>query len=118
VATGRFSGDASKLAGGWSISDIVYAFWEPFLAWGIIAMLLWQFRVRFNRPSARWQGWGERAYGAYIVHAPVVVALCILLRGWSAPTVLKFLFVSCVAVVISFSISRALKTLPGVNRIL
>jgi hypothetical protein len=118
AATGRFSGDASKLAGGWSISDVVYAFWEPFLAWGIIAMLLWQFRARFNHPSARWQAWSERAYGAYIVHPPVVVALCISLHDWSAPTILKVVLVSTIAVAFSFAVGRILKTLPGANRIL
>jgi surface polysaccharide O-acyltransferase-like enzyme len=118
VVTGRFSGDASKLAGGWAPADVVYAFWEPFMAWGIIALLLWQFRVRFNHPSARWDGWAANAYGAYIVHAPVVVALCIGLRDWSAPTIIKFTLVSCAAITISFSIARVLKMLPGANRVL
>ncbi len=118
ATSGIFSGEGSKLAGGWSLADITYAFWDPFLAWGIIAMLLWQFRRRFNQPSVRWEGWASGAYGAYVVHPPIVVGLSLSLRGWDVATAAKFAVVSISAVVLSFAVSWSVKQIPGVNRVL
>jgi hypothetical protein len=46
----------------------LYAFWEPFIAWGIIAALLLWFRGHLNQPSATWEWLGRRAYAVYIIH--------------------------------------------------
>jgi hypothetical protein len=118
VIAGLFSGAASKLSAGGRIADAVYAFWEPLVAWGIIAMLLWQGRLRFNAPSPRWHGWTASAYGAYIVHPPFVVGLCRLLHGWDAPTLVKLLIVCASSLVASFFVASLLRRLPGAHRVL
>ena len=115
---GGLSGRPVNFNGGGSLPAVVYAFWEPFIAWGVIAMLLWQFRVRFNRASARWQGWADRAYGAFIVHAPVIVALSVAGRGWDAPPLLKFAVVSVAGTVLSFAVAGALRRIPGARRVI
>ena len=73
AVSGGLSGRPVDFNGGWSLPAVAYAFWEPLVAWGVIALPLWQFRLRFDRPSALWQRWADRAYGAFIVHAPVIV---------------------------------------------
>ena len=115
---GAFEGKPVDFSGGWSGPAASYAFWEPFVAWGVMALLLWQFHSRFNRASALWQGWGRAAYAAFIVHAPVLVALSLLLRNWQAAPLLKFLLVAALAIVASFGIGAALRRLPGLQRVL
>ena len=89
------------------------------MAWGVIALLLLlQFRVRFNRPSVAWQAWGDRAYGAFIVLAPVIVTLAIALRGWEAPALLKFAVVASTGVMQSFGLAGVLRRLPGARQVL
>jgi hypothetical protein len=50
---------AANFNTGFSWAAFLYAFWEPFIAWGIIAALLLWFRVHLNQPSATWSGSGD-----------------------------------------------------------
>jgi len=115
---GALEGKPVDFNGGLGLPAIVYAFWEPFVAWGIIASLLYVFRTRFNRASARWSRWSGHAYGAFIVHAPILVGISVLASGWNGPVLLKFVVVSVLATVLSFGIAGWLRRLPGANRIL
>jgi len=114
----KFGGTPVKVETGWTFAAILYAFWEPFVAWGIIAGLLWLTRERFNRRHPFWQALGERAYGAYILHAPVIVLLAVLLRGWQAAPLLKFVIVAVAGIGVSFALAGALLRLPGARRVL
>lgn len=116
--SGALEGRSINFNGGLSAPSILYAFWEPFVAWGIMTVLPVQFRQRFNVPSLRWKRWGEEAYGAFVIHAPVVVALSILLASWPASPLLKFCLVAVAGTLVSFLASRALRALPGVERVL
>jgi len=116
--SGAMAGKSVNFNGGLSAASVLYAFWEPFVAWGIIAVLLVRFLQRFNVPNPRWKRWGEEAYGAFFVHAPVVVALSVLLAPWPAPPLLKFCLVSLASTALSFLAARALRVLPGVARVL
>lgn len=104
--------------GGLGLPAVVYAYWEPFVAWGIIASLLYVFRTRFNTASARWSRWGSQAYGAFIVHAPVLVGVAVLAADWKGPVLLKFVGATAGATVLSFVIADLLRRLPGATRIL
>jgi fucose 4-O-acetylase-like acetyltransferase len=111
-------GQAANVNGGLGLAAVVYAFWEPFVAWGIISSLLYVFRTRFNRASARWSRWSAQAYGAFIVHAPVLVGISVLASGWNGPVLLKFVVVTVLATVLSFGLAGWLRRLPGATRIL
>ncbi len=100
------------------MAAVVYAFWEPLVAWGIIARLLVGCRDRFNTPSPRWQRWGGQAYGAFIVHPPVIVALAVLLAGWGAPPLVKFSTLLAAGTLLSFGLAGLLRRLPGAQRVL
>jgi surface polysaccharide O-acyltransferase-like enzyme len=104
--------------GGLDLPAIIYAFWEPFVAWGIIASLLVVFRERFNAPSAVWKRWGAQAYGAFIVHAPIVVALSVALSSATIPPALKFIIVGASSIVASFVVAAAVLRLPGARRVI
>ena len=107
-----------EVSTGWGFPAVFYAFWEPLVAWGVIASLLVVAQARFNRPSPRWAAWAGQAYGAFIVHTPVLVGLSVIVRGWEAPGVLKFAIVGPLAALASFLLARALLRIPGAHRIL
>jgi len=108
----------ANFSGGLSWPAIVYAFWEPFVAWGIIAALILVFRERMNQPSALWSWLGRRAYAVYIIHPPVLVGVCLLLRGWVAPALVKFGVCGLLAVIACWLIADPLVRLPGVRRVI
>jgi len=70
VASGGLK--TSNFSGGLSWTAILYDFWEPFVAWGLIALWLPVFREWMNQPSGLWSWLNRRAYAVYIIH-PLVL---------------------------------------------
>jgi peptidoglycan/LPS O-acetylase OafA/YrhL len=96
---------------------ILYAFWEPFIAWGLITSWLLLFRARMNEPSAFWNWLNRRAYAVYILHPPVLVSIALLLRGWAAPALIKFGVVGTLACIATWIIADPFVRLPGVRSV-
>ncbi len=111
------AGARSNFSGGLTWPAVLYAFWEPFVAWGLIAAWLLIFREHMNRPSRFWDWLNRRAYAVYIIHPPVLVAIALVLHVWSAPAMLKFAVVGALACVASWLLSDPLVRLPGVRRV-
>jgi peptidoglycan/LPS O-acetylase OafA/YrhL len=107
----------SNFSGGLSWTAILYALWEPFVAWGLIALWLLLFHARMNQPSALWAWLNRRAYAVYIIHPPVLVGVSLLLHGWVAPALVKFGTVGLLACIGCWLIADPLVRLPGVRRV-
>lgn len=107
----------ANFSGGLSWPAIVYAFWEPFVAWGIIAAWILVFRSRMNQPSALWTWLGRRAYAVFIIHPPVLVGVSLLLRTWQAPALLKFGVAGALSCIFCWLLSDPLVRLPGVRKV-
>ena len=106
----------SNFSGGISWTAILYALWEPFVAWGMIAIWLLVFRERMNQPSAFWMWMDRRAYAVYIIHPPVLVGIGLLLHGWVAPALVKFSVVGSLAIALTW-LADPLVKLPGLRRV-
>jgi len=105
----------AEVAGGLNAGSLVYALWEPFVAWGILLTLMWFFRTRV-RPD-RFAPLARRAYAIYCFHPPVVVGISVLLRSWEAPALAKFCAVgglSCAALYLACGL---LLRIPAVSRV-
>jgi peptidoglycan/LPS O-acetylase OafA/YrhL len=107
----------SNFSGGLSWTAILYALWEPFVAWGLIAVWLLVFRERMNWPSAFWTWLNRRAYAVYIIHPPVLVGISLMLHGWVAPALVKFGVVGSLAIVTTWLVADPLVRLPGIRRV-
>ncbi|MES2716304.1 MAG: acyltransferase family protein [Pseudomonadota bacterium] len=118
AATGALAGRPVNFAGGLGVAAVVYAFWEPFVAWGVVARLLVGLQGRVQADQPGWQRWDASAYGAFILHAPVVTGLAVALAGWGLPPALKFLLVLGLGTLLSFSLAGWFRRLPGAARVL
>jgi peptidoglycan/LPS O-acetylase OafA/YrhL len=103
--------------GGLTWGALLYAMWEPFVAWGFIAALLILFRDRMNRPSPIWDWLNRRAYAVYILHAPVLVGISLLIRNWPAAPLEKFALSGILACAVTWLVSDPFVRIPGLNRI-
>ena len=106
------------LSGSLSFPAILYAFWEPFVAWGVIGALLLVFREHLNQPSRVWSWLGRRAYAVFIIHPVVLVGVSLLLRGWVAPALVKWGVVGSLACIGCWLVADPLVRLPGLRRII
>jgi peptidoglycan/LPS O-acetylase OafA/YrhL len=109
---------AGSQSGGWNLQAAVYAFWEPFLAWGVIIGLLHFYTRRFEAPGPVWRSLSRRAYTIYIIHPPVLVALALAWRFVAAPPALKFLVTGTATCLACYLLAGLLLRIPGAKRVL
>jgi peptidoglycan/LPS O-acetylase OafA/YrhL len=107
----------SNFAGGLTWPAILYAFWEPFVAWGLIALWLVVFKASMNQPSALWSWLNRRAYAVYILHPPVLVALSLLLHSWSAPALVKFTVTGTLTCIATWLVADPFVRMPGIRNV-
>ena len=74
--------------------------------------------MRFNHPSGRWGTWSRNAYGAFIVHSPILVGLSVLAAPWRALALAKFAMITAGSVALSFWVAGLLRKIPGSARVL
>ena len=117
IAAGAIGGAPFDTSGGWNLPSLAYALWEPLVAWGIILGMLARFR-KGEGSSIRWQAWAQGAYGAYIVHAPLLVGAGLAAAALPLPNIVRFVLSGLVGVGASFLAARLLLKLPGARAIL
>ena len=118
VFGGALEGDLDSTMGGVHWQSLYYSVWEQFMCVAMVITLLVWFRNRFNHQGALAQGMATAAYAVYIFHAPVIVLLALALRGIRMDLALKFLWVSPIAVALSFLVGYVVKKLPIARQIL
>ncbi|MGY2047936.1 acyltransferase family protein [Methylobacterium sp. JK268] len=106
-----------RAEGGWSLLALVYAVWEPFVAWGFILGLLTAFRRRVATLTPLWQRLARRAYLIFIIHPPVLVAVTVAARSVALPAVLKAAASGTVACALCYGLAGLLLRVPGVARV-
>lgn len=107
----------SNFSGGLNWTAISYAFWEPFVAWGMIATWLLIFRQHMNQPSDIWTWLNRRSYAVYIIHPVVLVGIALLLREWAAPALVKFVVTGTLACATCWILADPLVRALGLRRI-
>jgi hypothetical protein len=104
-------------AGGWNIPAAIYAFWEPFVAWGVILGLLHVFNRRFATLGPIGSALGRRAYAMYIIHPPILVGIAMAWHAVEAPALVKFAVTGTVTCILSFWIAGLLLRVRWISRI-
>ncbi|HZR74325.1 acyltransferase [Bradyrhizobium sp.] len=106
-----------RAEGGLNLQALTYAFWEPFVAWGVILGLLTLFQRRFASLTGVWARLARRAYPIYIIHPPVLVGVALVWRDVAAPALLKFLVTGSLACALCYVIAGLALRIPVVARI-
>ena len=112
-------GDYVRNDGEWN--NFVYQWfgiYESLLCVFFSVGLLWLFREFVNGTNA-FQNWcSQQAYGAYIVHLFVLLAVQNMTDSLVLPGIVKFLIIGSVASIISFFVTYLLRMIPGVKKVL
>jgi glucan biosynthesis protein C len=83
----------------------------------IVALLVF-FRERLNRTMPVWTFLGRNSFGAYVIHAPVVVSLSMLIHQLTWHPLVKLIFVGTLGIAGSFAFSElVLRRVPGVRAV-
>jgi glucans biosynthesis protein C len=120
LAGGFFDGGAAeeRFAGGWHWQAAATSFTEGLLATCVSLWALAYFRRRHNqlRPLARRMA--PAAYGAFIVHPPVLVGLALAIQPAPVPAELKFACVLTAGVACSFCLAALAARVRPIARII
>ena len=112
-------GDYVRNDGDWN--NFVYQWfgiYESLLCVFFSVGLLWLFREFVNGTNA-FQNWcSQQAYGAYIVHLFILLAVQNATDGLMLPGIAKFLIIGSVASIISFVVTYLFRLIPGVKKVL
>jgi glucan biosynthesis protein C len=85
---------------------------------GIIVFLLYFFREILNKAGPIAKSLAINVYTVYIIHQTILAEVQILFLRIDIPTILKFLFVSLIAVILCFSLSILIRRIPFARRVL
>lgn len=88
--------------GGWNLIAFGWALWESFFCVAIIVGLIGIFKNKFNTQNSLQKFLSENAFGVYVFHAPVLVAVSVSLKNLQLQPVLKFILVSAITIPLSF----------------
>lgn len=117
VAMRVFEAGKANFSGGLTWPAIFYAFWDPFVAWGLIAAWLLFARAKLNQPSQFWSWLNRRAYAVYIIHPVVLVGISLLLHRWAAPALVKFVVTGSLTCAAAWLTADPLVRMPGLRKI-
>jgi len=112
------SGDASVFFGGLTWQAAAYALWDQLLGLSVLIWLLLSFREKLDRESTLSRELTRSTYGAFILHAPLLVLTSIVLRGLVLPPIPKFLLTGAIAVPLCFLATGLVRRLPLVRSVI
>ncbi len=118
AAGGFFAGGKHAFAGGWHWQALAAAVAEGALAVSACLWLVTLFRRRFDRHSALMRRLGGAAYGAFLVHPPMIVGLALAVHPLAIAAGLKLVIVLIVGIPSSFGLAGLLTRLRPVARLI
>lgn len=109
----------AKINGGFTWQSAALCFWEAFVCVGICLGLTVLFRDRLNRQgrAAKWMS--DNCFSVYLFHPPILIAVTLLLHGYAAPKLVKFLYATMLAAAITWVASSLIfRRTPLLKRVL
>lgn len=103
--------------GGLTYQSFSYALWEQLVGFSLIMGLLGIFKDRLNAQTKFARHLSESAYGVFVFHAPLIVALSAVFLPLSIPPYLKFLVLAPLALLLTFLTAWLIKQLPVFKKI-
>lgn len=116
INAGAVSGDLSALFGGWHWQSAAYAAWESFFAVAVSIGLLALFREKFNQPSQLSAFLSDNAFGVYVFHPPIVVAITMALSAITIVPVVKMYLVALIVLPVCFAFAYEVRNIPVVRK--
>ncbi|TCL62742.1 fucose 4-O-acetylase-like acetyltransferase [Hydrogenispora ethanolica] len=110
--------DMRPYFGGFYWQAAAYAVWESFFCGGVCLGLLVLFREKWNRQGRIAAFLSQNAFGVYVLHAPVLVGITLLLRKITMMPLLKTVLAGLVVVPLCFGVSYWARRIPWLRRIL
>jgi len=114
---GALNGAMDAFGGGLHWQAAGYALWESFFCVAFSLGLITLFRERVNAPSRITGFLSGNAFGVYVFHAPILVAVSLTLQLFLAAPLAKAALVSLIALSASLLFAALVRTVPGLRKV-
>jgi len=118
AAGGFFAGSKHAFAGGWHWQALAAAAVEGALAVSACVWLIAAFRRRFDRRGSLARRLGDAAYGAFLLHPPVIVGFAVAVHPLAIASGLKLAIVLVAGISASFGLASAVTRLRPLARVI
>jgi surface polysaccharide O-acyltransferase-like enzyme len=98
--------------GGFNWQSFAFALWESLVAIGFSIGLIAFFRDRLNINNKFSRLLAENAFGIYVFHSPILIAISLFIKNWETNATIKFIIVTiiaCIACLLFSIIIRKIK---------
>jgi surface polysaccharide O-acyltransferase-like enzyme len=109
--------EAELFMGGATWQSAGYAILEQLLGFSLIIGLLGIAKKFANRQGDFARQLSDSAYGVFVFHAPVIVAIGLIFKSWQTTPLLKFITLAPVALTACFFLAWLVRKIPGVRKI-
>jgi fucose 4-O-acetylase-like acetyltransferase len=116
-----FGGNENGLesfTGGITWQSFTWAVWEQLTGFALIIGLLGISKFFFNKQGKLAKSLSDSAYGVFVLHAPIILAVSAIFVGFNIPQLLKLAVVAPIALIICFGIAWLIRQIPGVKKVL
>ena len=110
--------ESDPFHGGLHWQSAANALWESFLCVSMCIGLIYVFRRYVNRQGRLAKFLSPNAYTAFIIQAPVITAVALVLRNADLYPLLKFGLAALIALPLCFVLSNLIRKLPYTDRVL
>lgn len=118
VVGGALDGNFNAFAGGLTWQALALVVVEEFMGVGIsIGMLVW-FRERHNSNGRVDKVLADNSFAIYVLHAPILVAMALLLSSTSLPVLARFVLVFVLGLAITLGLSMVIRKVPLLRKVL
>jgi len=119
ILGGALKGDLAPYQGGLHWQSLLECCREQLAGVGISIFLLIWFRERFSQQGKLARFFSKNAFAVYVFHTPVLIALSKIMIGLHWPLLLKFLFLTLLSILITYTLSAgSLRKTPLLKNIL
>jgi surface polysaccharide O-acyltransferase-like enzyme len=105
VLGGGLQGDTAKYSGGFNLVSAGKCLWEALVCAGMALLILAAFRRWFNTQGRLARFLSDNAFGVYLIHPPILIALAIALHPLLWPPIAKAALLTALAAIGSFAAS-------------
>ena len=118
IGGGAAENGTDKFMGGFTWQCFSYAIWEQVVGFSLIIGLFGIFKKRFNIQGFFAKKLSDSAYGVYIFHTPILLAISAIFLHWEISQLIKFIALAPLAFLACFSFAWLKKKIPGMKDIL
>ncbi|PKM94022.1 MAG: hypothetical protein CVU84_11165 [Firmicutes bacterium HGW-Firmicutes-1] len=116
---GAMTNGFDAFMGGLRWQSFAYTIWEAFIVVAMSFGLIALFKEKWHHQNKIGKILSDNAFGVYVFHAPIIIAITILFKSWSILPIVKFFIMGIICLPTCFLISHLIiRRIPLLKKVI